>query len=370
MMEGIFICAAPHCLKSFLKKSDFESHIYEGHPDLLQPNAGKEDGNESESQSNKQPAASESSVRAPSRPVFSPNSTPHLNDREEKSRRQQPREQQTPRGIMQQKPPPIFGQVPNFQPDSQPDSSHPPGFERPVSHSRFPQNFDAQGNSQDSSQQQGHVAEGQFPDYPPVHSMQPPNFAVPMNSTPMMTPPFGVPPFPTEGSQQFYGAPYGMPRPDSLPEVGGEQQASLLGFPPGPGGVNYPANFPQMWNATPNGVPYEVPTGGQGMAEGFTNYQGYAQNPGGMPMVPPHMQAAGNNKGMESMQAGNAMDPRDGKGILAPPAMSSLPPPPPGPPPQPHMPPQKRGKYYSNEGQGQGYGWAQESRDSFGNSQD
>ncbi|KAH7553794.1 hypothetical protein JRO89_XS12G0057700 [Xanthoceras sorbifolium] len=379
MMEGIFICAAPHCLKSFLKKIDFESHIHECHADLLQPSAEKEDGNESESQSAKQPTASESSVRAPPRPVFSPSSNPQLNDREDKTRRQQPREQQS-RPIMQQKPLPIFGQVQNYQSEPQLDGNLPPGFERPGPHSRFQQSFDTQGTpQQESSQQQGLVAEGQFPEYPPVHSMQPPNFVVPMISNPMLTPPFGMPPFPTEGSQQFYGAPYGMPRPDSVPEGGGEQ-ASLLGFPPGPGSVNFPASYPQLWNAGPTGVPFEVPSGGQGMAEGFANmpdsqgksayYQGYAQNPGGLPMIPPLMPTAA-NKGMESMQGGNAMDPRDGKGILAPPPMS-LPPPPPGPPPQSHMPQHKRGKYYSGEmgREGQGFGWPHENREGFGSSQD
>ena len=29
MMEGIFICAAPHCLRSFLKKPDFEAHVHD-----------------------------------------------------------------------------------------------------------------------------------------------------------------------------------------------------------------------------------------------------------------------------------------------------------------------------------------------------
>ncbi|XP_078440074.1 RING/U-box superfamily protein [Wolffia australiana] len=42
MMEGIFICAAPHCLKSFLKKSEFEAHVHEAHADLLQVNAERD----------------------------------------------------------------------------------------------------------------------------------------------------------------------------------------------------------------------------------------------------------------------------------------------------------------------------------------
>ncbi|GLJ17876.1 hypothetical protein SUGI_0312700 [Cryptomeria japonica] len=46
MLEGIFICAAPHCLKSFLKRMDFELHLIEIHSDLLQCIAEKDDLNE------------------------------------------------------------------------------------------------------------------------------------------------------------------------------------------------------------------------------------------------------------------------------------------------------------------------------------
>ncbi|KAJ0234943.1 hypothetical protein HA466_0270500 [Hirschfeldia incana] len=65
MMEGIYICAAPHCLRSFLKKPDFESHVHDLHGTLLQPDvAGKEEcNNESEDQSTKlQSSASESTL--------------------------------------------------------------------------------------------------------------------------------------------------------------------------------------------------------------------------------------------------------------------------------------------------------------------
>lgn len=376
LMEGIFICAAPHCLKSFLKKTEFEAHIHVSHADLLlQPNAEKEDN---ESESAKQPTVSESSVRAPPRPVFSPGQNSQLNDRDDKARWQQPREQPPPRAGLLPKQPPVFGQLQNYQSDAQPDGSLPPGFERPGPHNRFQQSFDMQGTpQQESSQQQGILSETQFPEYPPMHPMQPPNFVVPMNSNPLLTPPF--PPFPTEGSQQFYGAPFGMPRPDSVTEVGSEQ-ASLLGFPPGPpGGVNFPPSYSQLWNPGPGGAPFEVPSGGQGIAEGFGNmsdsqgkaafYQGYAQNPGGAPMINPPLPTG--NKGMEAVQGSSGMDPRDGKGILTPPAMS-LPPPPPGPPPQSHMSQHKRGKYYSGDmvRESPGFGWPHENRDGFGSSQE
>ncbi|XP_044474331.1 E3 ubiquitin-protein ligase HAKAI homolog [Mangifera indica] len=382
MMESIFICAAPHCLKSFLKKTEFESHIHNSHGDLLQPNAEKEEGNESESLSAKQPTVSDSSVRAPPRQVISPGSNSQLSDREDKARRQQSREQPAPRTVMPPKAP-VFGQVQIYQSDTQPENNLPPGFERPGPYNRFNQGFDAQGvPQQESSHQQGLVSESPFPEYPPVHSMQPPNFVVPMNSNPMMIPPFSVPPFPTEGSQQFYGAPYGMPRPDLAPEIGSEQ-ASLLGFPQGPtGGVNFPGSYPQPWNTGPTGMPFEVPSVGQGIPDGFGNmsdsqskaafYQGYAQNPGGLRMIPPLPTA---NKGMEASQGSNAIDPRDSKGILTSPQMSlppPPPPPPPGPPPQSHLPLHKQGMYYSGDmvHDGQGFGWPYESRDSYANSQD
>ncbi|KAF3535208.1 hypothetical protein F2Q69_00018252 [Brassica cretica] len=65
MMEGIFICAAPHCLRSFLKKPDFESHVHDLHGALLQPDAEKEEGNESEVQSTKQQSSASRSQQQP-----------------------------------------------------------------------------------------------------------------------------------------------------------------------------------------------------------------------------------------------------------------------------------------------------------------
>ncbi|KAK1325152.1 hypothetical protein QJS10_CPA01g00009 [Acorus calamus] len=47
MMEGIFIRAAPHCLKSFLRRSEFEAHVHEMHADL-QTNAEKEVGSKAD----------------------------------------------------------------------------------------------------------------------------------------------------------------------------------------------------------------------------------------------------------------------------------------------------------------------------------
>ncbi|KAG6697553.1 E3 ubiquitin-protein ligase HAKAI homolog isoform X2 [Carya illinoinensis] len=381
MMEGIFICAAPHCLKSFLKRSDFESHIHESHANLLQPNAEKEDGNESESQLSKQPSASDSTARGPPRPVFSPGSNSQLHDREDKTHRQQPREPPPPRPVIQPKQP-SFGQVQNHPSELQPDNNRPQGFDRLGPQNRFHQQiFDTHATTQQESgqfpdKQQGILSESPFPDYPPMHSFQPPNFALPVNSNPMLNPPlpFGYPPFQPEGGQPFYGTPYEVTRQDSASEAGAEQ-GSLLGFPPVQAGVvNFPAAYAQPWNAGFAGLPFEHPPGGQGIADGFTNasdshgkapfHQGeFGRSPGGLPSNPPPPMA---NKGMEQVQSGNLMDPRDGKGILAPQPLT-LPPPP---PPRTHSSQLKRKFYPDASRDGQGYGWQHENRDSYGSGQE
>ena len=316
-MEGILICAAPHCLKSFLKKADFESHIQDSHSDLLRPNAEKEDGNESEAQSARQPTVSDSTARGPQRPVFSPGSNSQ-HDREDKTRRQAPREQPPSRSNLQQKPP-FLGQVQNHPSDPQSGQQgfHQQGFD--MQHPQEPSQF--------ADRQQGVAPETPFPEYPPMHPAQPPNFAMPVNSNPMLNPPppFGFPPYPHEGAQPFYGAPYEIPRQDSASEIGSDQ-GSLLGFPPGPGGgSNFPANYPQPWH-------------------------------GGMGSLP-----------FDQAQSGMTMDPRDAKGILAPQPMPILPPPPP-PPHVSHL----NQKYYSGEHgrDSQGYAWQHDNRDSFGSGQD
>lgn len=373
MMEGIFICAAPHCLKSFLKSSEFEAHIHDSHADLLQPNAVKDEGNEYEVQSTKQPTASDSTVRAPPRPVISPGSSSQLLDFEDKARRQQPREP-LQRPMMSK--PPYFGQAQNYLSEPQLNNNLPPGFDRPVQQSHFQQitqGHPQQESSQFADKQQGMVSETPMPEYPPMHSIQPPNFVVPMNSNPLLTPQFGLPPFQTEGAQPFYVAPYEMgqmARPDSAPD-GGAEQGSLLGFPPGPaGGMNFMANYSQPWNSGPA-------PGSQGIPDAFANssdsqgniafYQGdYGRNPGILPMVPPPPPTA--NKGMEAIHAGN-MDHRDGKGILAPQPFKHPPPPP---PPLPHASQSKRGKYYSGDmgHEGPDFGWQHENRDGFGSGQE
>ncbi|KAL3327311.1 hypothetical protein AABB24_035136 [Solanum stoloniferum] len=162
MLEGVYICAAPHCLKSFLKKTEFESHIHETHSDLLR---AEKDGNISESASARKPTASESTVQAPPRPIFSPGSGSQAHDPEDKAHHSQTRDQQLPRPFMQQKSP-FTGSIQNQPLEQQSDSNPPPGFERPGMQNWLPQ--------------QGFDAQGSFP----VHMPQPHGFAVPMSSNP------------------------------------------------------------------------------------------------------------------------------------------------------------------------------------------
>ncbi|GER55832.1 RING/U-box superfamily protein [Striga asiatica] len=295
MMERIFICAAPHCLKSFLKKSEFESHIRGAHADLLNPNMQK-DVNESEGLSARKPLASETTVQAPAKLASSPRSNPQVNDREDKNQRP----------VMQ---PNFSSQVLNHPSEqhfeSSSNQSH-GGADRAATQNRFPQqNFDSQGQEgprQDSGNQ---------------------------NLIITAAPQFPFPSYASGGGQQFFGAPYGMPMPDSTQDHGPGQN-SLLGYPTGPARpITFPSNYPQQWNLGPGTVPLEPPLVTQGPTDGFTNvdfqgrrfFQGdYGPNVGIMPLNVP--QSTG-NKGV---------GPMDGKGILAVQPMG-LPPPPPLPPP-------------------------------------
>ncbi|KAJ8753751.1 hypothetical protein K2173_000005 [Erythroxylum novogranatense] len=372
MMEGIFICAAPHCLKSFLKRSEFETHIHESHADLLHPNAEKEEGMESEVQSMRQSTPSDSTVRATPRPVTSPGSNPQLLDVEHKARQQQSREPSVPRPMMQPKPT-LFGQSQNYHSEPYADIARPIGMDNPGLPNNFQQVPLQAESTQFSDKQRGVLSESSIPEYPPMQAMQPPNFILPMTSNPLMTPQFPVPPFQPEGAQPFYGAaPYDMgtmARPDSVQEIGPEQ-GSLLGFPPGPApGANFMPNYPQPWKSGP------TPGGPDGFGN-LTDYQGnvafyqqdYGRNPGVQPMIPPH--ASSGNKVMEVMHSGNRVDLRDGKAILAPQPFSHPAAPPP--PPFPHPSQSRRAKYYSDDmdHDAQRFGWQHDNRDSFGSGQD
>ncbi|KAF3685227.1 putative reticulon-like protein B12-like [Capsicum annuum] len=371
MLEGIYVCAAPHCLKSFLKQTEFESHIHENHSDLLHQ---EKDANVSESASARKPAASESTVQAPPRPIFSPSSGSQGHDREDKAHSSQIRDQQPPRPVIQQKPP-FTGSVQNHPLEQQSDSNPPPGFERPGMQNRLPQQgFDAQGSLRPDpghfpDKQQGIIGSSPFPEYP-MHMPQPHGFAVPMSSNPGLAPQFGYPQFSPDGAQPFYGAvSFEMPRADSTPDMGSEQ-GSLLGFPPGAAGsMNFPENYPRQWNmGQPVGqfepTAVQPPADPQGRAVFF---QGdYGRNAGVMSSnLPPPPSA---NRGWEGGQTSNSMDNRDSKGIVMPQPMT-LPPPPPLPHHMSQL--QRGGRHYGDTSHdGQGYGWQHEKRDSFGSSQD
>ncbi|KAI3811825.1 hypothetical protein L1987_21557 [Smallanthus sonchifolius] len=146
MMEGIFICAAPHCLKSFLKKNDFEAHVHTYHADLVNSNPQK-DGNESEAASTKKPTTSESTVQAP---------TP---------RPAQDGEDRTQRSQLQ----------PLIRPPIQPHPNPPHGFDGATPM---------------------HIQQPNF-DYP-VTALQPPGFVVPVNPNVMGPGSFGQPLYPQQ----------------------------------------------------------------------------------------------------------------------------------------------------------------------------
>ncbi|XAR50869.1 hypothetical protein NMG60_11005322 [Bertholletia excelsa] len=273
LMEGIYICAAPHCLKSFLKKTDFESHIHKIHADLLHPNTQKAVGNELEAASLKQPTPYDSSAQAPYRPIFPSNSSSQTQDREDEACQPLPRDQQPPNPTIQQPKlaPPFLGQNQNYPSN--------------------PQNT-----------QQGNLSETLFPNYPPTHTHQPPNFSVPVNSNPIMaSPPLispNYPPFPPEGAQMLYGAAHEMARPQSAPE--------------GPiGGVNFSDySFPSM----------QDPQGRDTFFQGH-----FGQHVGGLHPPP----SSSTDQMIEIVHGSNSIDPRRGKGVLAPqPSPYPLPPPP------------------------------------------
>lgn len=164
MMEGIFICGAPHCLKSFLKKTDFEAHVHTVHAELVTSILQK-DANESEVASTKKPTTSESTVQAPT-----------------------PKPAQD--GDRSQPQPPVR---PLIQPPVNPNPNPPHGFDgsNPL-----------------------HVQQPSF-EYP-VTALQPPGFVVPVNPSVMGPGSFGQPVYigqqaPEAGVEQ--GSLLGYPQP-------------------------------------------------------------------------------------------------------------------------------------------------------------
>jgi E3 ubiquitin-protein ligase Hakai len=179
MMEGIFICAAPHCLKSFIKKSDFEAHIHEAHGNLLESNLAKEGIAESDAPKDATLKPESSTVRGPARqPPISPTSSFQLNDPESRNRAHLERE-----NTLSKPKPSQLEQV------ITPEKNELPFI------------------------------------YPPLPPYQP-NFGMGMNmNQPMVLPQ-------TFGNQQFFPNTFQVQMHDGGPDPG-----SLLGMPPSPWGM-------------------------------------------------------------------------------------------------------------------------------------
>uniref|UniRef100_A0A7N0ZY57 RING-type E3 ubiquitin transferase n=1 Tax=Kalanchoe fedtschenkoi TaxID=63787 RepID=A0A7N0ZY57_KALFE len=192
MMEGIFICGAAHCFKSFLKKTEFNSHILENHRDLLQPNADKEERKDSEVGRSSKLTQSDSTVQMSIRPAFSPSSNAQSNDM---SRHQQALELQLPGAFFQQRPqgPPLFfGHIPNLLPQPQVE-------------------------------------------FPALHVQQPPNYPMLVNSNNLVPhhPSLPYPSYPAQDSHPFYKTHYEILPPPIPSTDAGSGQGSVHGFPMG-----------------------------------------------------------------------------------------------------------------------------------------
>lgn len=251
LMEGIFICAAPHCLKSFLKRSDFESHVHEVHADLLQQEMYPDGANETYSMNMTRPAQPESSTaRGPSRPGFLPNLNSQIQDREDRARRHQSRESTPMRPPIQQTQPPFHVYQQHQPAESQTDNN-----QQPQVWFQNPQAFDHQSGLQ--NKHMGIPPESSFRDHnTPTHAFQLPNYpmqqmpvplpvSMVMNNNPGLnpSPQFNYPPPQPMDAHLYY---------NSNPESGNHQdQSSLLGFPPHilpVGAAGFPGNTRQ-WNA-------------------------------------------------------------------------------------------------------------------------
>jgi len=340
MMEGIFICAAPMCLKSFLKKADFESHVPEAHANLLQTNVEKEERNESDAPNISRASAGDtqrqsqmpemSTARAPPRPGVSPTSTSHMQDREERSRYHQSREQTPLRPPMLSKPPSFHGRHSYQSGDAQAENNPPQGFDRPYNWASqscqespgaaTPLRQESDHSTQDKQQLMAN-APFMFPPIPPHQA----NFMMPMNMNQPMIPnaPFNYP-LQQDGNPQYFAAPFQMQLPDT-----GSDQGSMSGVQPPAGPMSFPEGLQRPWAMGLMGNPFQSMTLGQGMAD----CAGDPQGGGGMAF----MQASFGGIPEGSMNPGMS-DRGDGRGILAQMPMPmqmqmSLPPPPPTQPP-------------------------------------
>ncbi|URD93367.1 Cbl proto-oncogene, E3 ubiquitin protein ligase-like 1 [Musa troglodytarum] len=358
MMEGIFICAAPHCLKSFLKRSEFESHIHETHPNLLQSNTKKEGGTEEEARASstdthKQSFLQETSTaRAPPKSGFSPITNSQQQDRDERTYRHQSSDHPPSMVPPHLKPTPFQSPHQRQPGDVQADNNPPQGFDNPNSWINQPQSFMSQSgppNQQVSDQllsekHAGNPSQSSFSDYPPLQPPLPPNYQLPLNANQAVVPPAAFSyPLSAEGSQQYYSAPYEIPRPELMP-AGGPAQGSVLGYSPAPAGIaSFAGSAPRPWGAGQMVVPLDRPFMlTQGLPEGYMNLadsQGRIQSLQG-----DGSQLAGgwllnhSQIGQESQLQGVSAVNSDNKGVLAQlpqPVALQVPLPPPPPPPLP-----------------------------------
>lgn len=390
MLEGIFICAAPHCLKSFLKKTAFESHVHDTHADLLQLNAEKEVGSETSNLNVTRPTSADvqkqsslpeaSTARAPPRSGFSPSPNSQPSDREDRSHRLPSRDQSYPRPP-QIRPPP-FPSSQSHQPgDIQSENNIALASDRPYNWFPTPPRFDNQGStpySQDTDQfllERSALVppESMLPKYAAQLPHQS-NFPMPSNpNQPLITPPFNFSPFPADGPHTFFGAPFEIPRPESAPLEGGLEQGSVLGIPPAPtGAAGYRENYPRSWGLDLMNMPFPSMPVVQAIPDGFVNP---ADSQGGMPFFQgdfSHGVLLNSFAGKESEQTNAPGNQIDGKNLLSslPGQMqSSLPLPPPPPLPPPLSVQLNRGRF-SASGDGarevQGIGWQNE-KGRFGN---
>lgn len=325
LMEGIFICAAPHCIKSFLKKNEFEAHIHANHADLLHLGAAK-NLNVLDAANTRKTAASESTVQAPLRSTFSPSTGSQAYDREDKTQHMSTKLTSPP-----------IGNIQKHQTEQSADNNPPPGFERSGPQNQFSQQtLESQGGlrqepGQFQEKQQGAVGGSSFPEYsvnvPQRHSFMPP-------------PQFGYPHFLPE---PFYGSPYDMRRPDSAADAGSEQGA-LPSFPSGhAGAVNFAGVYPRSWNMMQAVGPFDVPAV-HGFLDGFMNVHDstpqqrrsafFQGSSAALPLNMPHASSSANT-GLETGQGDYSMDSRDRKTNLSQPTL--LPPPPPPLPPHMHQ---------------------------------
>uniref|UniRef100_A0A0A9CJN5 C2H2-type domain-containing protein n=1 Tax=Arundo donax TaxID=35708 RepID=A0A0A9CJN5_ARUDO len=335
MMEGIFICAAPMCLKSFLKKADFESHVPEAHANLLQTNVEKEERNESDAPNISCASAGDtqrqsqmpemSTARAPPRPGVSPTSASHMQDREERSRYHQSGEQTPLRPQMLANPPSFHGRHSYPPGDTQAENNPPQGFDRPYnwssqSHQENPGAGTPLRQESDHSTQDKQQMMPNAPFmFPPIPHQ--PNFMMPMNMNQPLMPnaSFNYPPLQQDGNSQYFGTPFQMQLPDA-----GSDQGSMLGIQPSPGPLSFPEGLQRPWPMGLMGNPFQSMALGQGMADGSGDPQGV----GGMAF----MQAGFGGIPDGSMNPG--MPGQADRGILAQMPMPmqmqmSLPPPPP-----------------------------------------